>query len=165
MTNASGVVWKLNVVSFSSPIQAQVTSVQTKMTWEHFPIKVEQPNLQLNVIFKSIEEYLAFQAFVRLHQQDALQNDNLMVLNWPERNINAWTGVIKKFTGGYERFTYAPTASFSVDLVDSIASARTDLATIVDNNNAYWQSVIGYGSADGVLAPPTTREWEVAHGQ
>lgn len=165
VSSPQGGIWELNVTSFSSPMYGTIGSAQTKMTWQHFPIKVAQPQLQLQVIFRSIDEFILFQTFVRAHQLNALVSADLLTLNWPQRNINQWTGVVRGFRAGMDRFTYAPMASFEIDLVDSMASQRTELATMVDSDMYYWTSVVGVGSPDGMLAPPTPMEWRVATGQ
>lgn len=147
--------WSLNVIQFSSPIFGALSSAQTKTMAMHFPIRANQPEIQFDVIFPSENEYEQFQRFVRAHQQDALTNLNLLTLNWPERNINNWTGVIKIFQSGGKRFNFAPRASFAVDLVDSMVSSRIGL--VADELN--WRAIYGEGmGADSVLSPPTAEE-------
>lgn len=154
--------FKLNVISFSSPIFGSMSSAQTREMAVHFPIKSIQPELNLEVQFRSEEDYEDFQRFVRGHQQRALFNPNptnVVWLNWPERNIDNWTGVIKAFRAGGERFVFAPRASFIVDLIDSMVSARTDLSSIASSPNAIWGEGMGPGA---VLAPPTQAERDMA---
>lgn len=147
--------WKLNIIQFNSPIYNEVSSSQTKVMAMHFPIRCNQPEIQFNVQFRSENEYENFQRFVRAHQQDALQHANLVTLNWPERNINNWTGVIKKFQAGGKRFNFAPQASFTVDLVDSLVSSRMELVS----EGLLWQTIYGAGmGADSVLSAPTAFE-------
>ena len=153
--------FNLNVTSFSSPISNSVFTVQTKMMAMHFPVKIAQPELQLDVIFRSEVEFENFQRFVRSHQQHVLSSSaNLVWLNWPERNIDNWTGVIKKFTAGGQRFNPVPHASFVVSLVDSMVTRRTDLASM---GTVDWRAIAGQGmeqwySSDAMLAPPTAAE-------
>jgi hypothetical protein len=147
--------WKLNVTQFNSPIYNEVSTSQTKLMAMHFPIRCNQPEIQFNVQFRSENEYENFQRFVRAHQQDALQHANLVSLSWPERNINNWTGVIKKFRAGGMRFNFAPTATFTVDLVDSMVSSRMELVS----EGLLWQTIYGAGMGpDAVLSAPTAFE-------
>lgn len=154
--------FKLNVTSFSSPIFGTMTSAQTREMEVHFPIKSVQPELKLDVIFPSEEEYENFQRFVRGHQQRALYNpnpSNVIWLNWPERDIDNWTGVIKAFRAGGERFVFAPRCSFVVDLIDSMVSSRTDIASLVPSANTIFGEGMGPGA---ILAPPTQAERDMA---
>ena len=154
--------FKLNVLSFSSPIFGTMASAQTREMEMHFPIKSIQPELKLDVQFASEEEYEDFQRFVRGHQQRALFNPNpvnVVTLNWPERDIDNWTGVIKAFRAGGERWVFAPRASFIVDLIDSMVSSRTDIASLASS----WRTIFGEGMGPGaVLAPPTQAERDMA---
>jgi hypothetical protein len=146
--------WSLNATQINSPIYGQISSAQTKNMAMHFPIRCTQPEIQFDVVFPSENEYEQFQRFVRAHQQDALANLQLLTLNWPQRNINNWTGVIKSFQAGGKRFNFAPTASFSVDLVDSMVSQRIGLINDVLNV----ESIYGVGSRDGVLTQPSVNQ-------
>mgnify|MGYP003420295537 FL=1 len=154
--------YKLNVLSFSSPVFGTMSSVQTRYMEMHFPIKSIQPEIKLDVQFASEEEYENFQRFVRGHQQRALFNPNVgnvIWLNWPERGIDNWTGVIKAFRAGGERRVFAPRASFIVDLIDSMVSSRTDVASLASS----WRAIYGEGMGPGaVLAPPTQAERDLA---
>lgn len=155
--------WLLNVMSFSSPLTANFNSVQVKKMQHHFPIKVSQNDLQLSVMFSSEKDFESFQRFVRAHQQDAIATGRLVTLNWPERNINNWTGIIRKFVAGNQRFNYAPRAQFNVDLVDSMVSQRTELAAVGAN---LWQSIFGVGMGpDAILAPPSVDENAILRDQ
>ena len=150
--------YQLNVLSFSSPIFGSMASAQTREMAMWFPVKADQPELKLDVQFRSEEDFEDFQRFVRGHQQRVLFNPspiNTVWLNWPERNIDNWTGVIKAFKAGGERFVFAPRASFIVSLIDSMVSSRTDIASLVPN----WRTIYGEGMGPGaVLAPPTQDE-------
>lgn len=156
----TGGQWQLNVLTFSSPLYGTVTSAQTKTMAMHFPIKVTQPDVEFSVIFRSEGDYEGFQRFVRNHQQEALAKGagGLCTLNWPQRNIDNWTGVIKKFKAGGMRSNVAPRASFTVDLVDSMVSTRTDISTIP---NLFWETIFGRGMPDGVLGLPSALENQV----
>lgn len=154
--------WTMNVTNFQSGLYSQIDSAQVKLMTHHYPIKVTQPDITFNVIFSSEKQFETFQRFIRAVQQQALATVPAQLLNfmWPERNINNFTGVIKKFVAGGQRFNPAPQASFTVDLVDSFVSARTELA----NHNLLWETefVNGYliygGASDGVLGLPTQSE-------
>lgn len=138
----------LNVVSFSSPMYEETSSAQTKTMAVHFPIKMAQPSLQLDVVFSSELEYENFQRFIRNHQQQAVANTQLLTLIWPERSINNWTGVCKSFVGGGMRFNPMPHARLEIDLVGSMVSSRTEIASVAMN----WRAIYGgIGLPDGVL--------------
>lgn len=148
--------WKLNATNFSAPVHSEISSAQVKTMSMVFPIRVTQPDMRFSVQFTSETEYENFQRFVRRHQQQANLNAKLLTLNWPERNITNWTGIIKKFKAGGKRFNYAPRAEFVVDLVDSMVSQRMDLASL---GNVDWQSIYGLGMGpDAVLKPPSAAE-------
>lgn len=147
--------YKMNVTAFSSQVYSSINSAQTRTSSVHFPMKISQPDIQFDVVFPSQKDYEDFQRFVRSHQQQALHTSRLLTLNWPERNIFGWTGVIKQFRAGGERFTYAPRARFVVDLVNSMVSSRTELASMA----APWQTVYGaLGLLGSVLRLPTMAE-------
>lgn len=150
--------WELNVLTFSSPIHGTISTAQTKMMAHHYPIKCTQPEIQFSVVFPNEQTYESFQRFVRAHQQDALKTTRLVWLDWPERNINNWTGVIRQFKAGGMRFNPAPHATFVVDLVDSMVSARTDAASL---GPLLWRLIYGAGMGpDSVLGAPTLAEQE-----
>lgn len=150
--------FKLNVTSFSSPIFASLFSAQAQSMEMHFPIRAAQPELKLDVVFRNELEYEDFQKFVRGHQQRALFNPtatNVVWLNWPERNIDNWTGVIRQFKAGGERRNPAPHASFVIDLIDCMVSSRTDIASLVPT----WQTIFGMGMGpDAYMHAPTQAE-------
>lgn len=148
--------WVINVTNFQSGLSAQIDSAQVKLMTHHYPIKVTQPDITFNVVFSSEKQFEEFQRFIRAVQQQALATVPAQLLNfmWPERNINNFTGVVKKFVAGGQRFNPAPTASFTVDLVDSFVSSRTELA----NHSLLWEAVYGLGSPDGILNLPTQDE-------
>lgn len=143
--------YQLNVLSFSSPLYGTISSAQTRYQEQHFPIKALQPDLSLDVIFRNEQDYEDFQRFVRNHQLDAQANANLVTVNFPARNIDNYTGMIKQFKAGGMRYNFAPRASFQVDLVDSLLSTRTEVSTI----STLFTDIVGVGTSTGVLAPPT----------
>jgi len=142
--------WALNCVGFSSALFGQIASTQTRKMAMWFPIKMGQPEVKFDVIFPSESTYENFQNFVRSQQLVAVNNTQLITLNWPERNIINWSGVITKIEAGGQRFNIAPSTSVSVLLVDSMMSSRTSMASMA-LNGANWQTVAGFGSASGVL--------------
>jgi hypothetical protein len=144
----------MNVLQFSAPMFGTMMSAQTKKKVVYFPIKAQQPQLELDVIFASIADYLGFQAFVRATQLNALNNDIEpgITLWWPQRNITNWTGLIRGFQGGLDRFTYAPRARFTVDLIDCFVSTRITVAS----QAPLFDTVYGLGSPDGVFKIPAT---------
>lgn len=122
----------MNVLSFSSPIFGDMTSAQTRSQKQYFPIKAYQPEINFDVIFPSEKEYEAFQNYVRVNQvnsQSAQPGHVGVTLNWPQRSIINWTGVITKFKAGGMRRNYTPRASFQVQLVDSLVSNQTQMSS------------------------------------
>ena len=125
--------FNLNVLAFSSPMTSSINGVQTKQNKRWYPVKANQPELQLDVQFVSEKDYETFQDFVRNSQKWALNyatGSPMVYLNWPERNINNWSVIIKDFQSGGQRANPAPRARFSIDLVDSFVSEYTDQGSI-----------------------------------
>ena len=117
--------FRMNVVQFNSPVFGTLAAVQTRTMLQHFPIKANQPNIEFVVQFSSEREYETFQKFVKATQNYALGiGQESIVLNWPERGISNWSGVIKEFRAGGMRRNYAPRARFTVDLVTSMVSQK-----------------------------------------
>ncbi len=117
--------FRMNVLSYNSPVFGTMASVQTRTMLQHFPIKANQPEIQFDVQFSSEQEYERFQKFVKSTQNYALTvGQESITLNWPERGIDNWTGVIKEFRAGGMRRNYAPRARFTVDLVVSMVSKK-----------------------------------------
>jgi hypothetical protein len=133
LTAQNGTQFKLNVTQFRSPMSSQIDTSQTRKMLQHFPIRCGQPDIQFTVQFPSLDEKHRFQNFVRDHQVKALditQNlANDVTLFWPERNIENWTGYISSLKVIERRFDYAPTVTFGVDLVDSLMSQKTTIAS------------------------------------
>lgn len=122
--------FRLNVLSFSSPIFGSISGAQTRYMMQWYPIKANQPEVQFDVQFASELDYEKFQKFVRDSQTTSLNAPQPMVhLNWPERNINNWSGMITEFVAGGSRFNPAPRAQFIVSLVDSFVSKYTEIST------------------------------------
>ncbi len=149
-----GLSIELNCLQFSSPLMSSISSMQTRTSQRHFPVKANQHVADFLVQFRNEKEYEDFQQFVRDNQVDALRNGRTpgVQLWWPERNINNWTGVIKgPFRAGGMRFNPSPRAEFTVDLIDSMVSTRTFASSFAST----WQTIFGAGSPDGFLALPT----------
>jgi hypothetical protein len=153
--NCMGQTWQLNVVSFSSPINGQINTSQVNKMAIHFPIKVVQPTLDLSVQFFSESDYNSFQVFVRNHQQQVLAAPSattLVTLSWPERNIIAWSGVIKEFRAGGQRANFAPRASFTVDTAQNMVS---QVNWTLGSTAAPFSTIFGEGmGVDSVLNDP-----------
>lgn len=145
--------FKLNVTDFQSSLTATMMDAQTRKYMVYFPVKTQQPDIEFNVQFASINDYLGFQAFVRTTHLNALANslEPGITLWWPERNILNWSGVIRGFAGGLSRFNYAPRARFTVDLIDSLVSSRTQTTSTAP----LFDTIYGWGSSEGVMKPPT----------
>ena len=144
---------ELNCLQFNAPIVSSISSVQTRESQRHYPVKVNQHTADFLVQFSNEKDYENFQQFVRDNQVDALRNGRTpgVQLWWPERNINNWTGVIKgPFKAGGMRFNYSPRAQFTVDLIDSMVSTKTFVSSMA----ATFQTIWGWGSPDGFLSLP-----------
>ena len=156
-----GVKFKLNVTQFRSPMNASITSVQTRTMLQHFPIRSGQPDINFTIRFASLSDKHSFEGFVRKHQQETSQatkyNPKSITLWWPERNITNWTGYIVNYTVTERRFETAPTATFGVSLVDSMMSERTTIAT---NPLSVWR-ILGIpipdmkSTEDTIIIPPS----------
>lgn len=148
----------LNVTGFDSPLYESITSAQTRTMAVYFPVKMSQPNMQFDVQFTSQADFMNFQLFVCNSQQTALSTSTPVTLNWPERNINNFTGFIQKFQSGGAKALYAPTARFEVSLINSTVSTRTVVASVANP----WMTVYGLGLADGVLGQPSAGNTNLA---
>ena len=146
----------LNVVAFSSPITGMIESAQTRSLIHHFPIKALQPELEVEVMFRNENEYESFQLWVRNVQLDSQQNQASpgVTLWWPQRSIYNWTGVIKAFRAGGTRFNFMPRAKFIIDLVDSMVSSKTNLASWASGIPEIWGVNTPGGVMDAILQPP-----------
>lgn len=154
----------LKVLSFESPMTGEIVSVQTKEAVHHFPVRASQQALRLNVIFSSTQEYMRVQDFIRAAQMWAIRTveNPEIVLYWPERGINNWTGVIRDFRAGDERFNHAPKASIEFLLVDSMLSQKTWASSMGEDFRKFFESNMaplpdGYLDGDFVRPPSS---WE-----
>lgn len=119
---------ELYVTHFETVVTQSMPSIQTKTKQIHFPYKVNQPQIKFQVQFANEQDYESFQSFVRKHHLSAIgdgQGVKEITMKWPERGINSWTGFIRDFLAGGERFNPAPKAQFTVELVDSMISRKT----------------------------------------
>jgi hypothetical protein len=128
---STGGNFRLNVLAFSSPIFGSVNGVQTKNMKVWYPIKANQPEVSFDVQFMDEQDYEAFQKLVRDTQTWSLTAPRPMIhLDWPERNINNWSGMITEFVAGGMKGNPAPRAKFTVYLVDSYISQYSEVSTI-----------------------------------
>lgn len=134
-----GAEFKLNVTQFRSPMNADITTAQTRKMAQHFPIRAGQPDVQFTVQFRSIDDHHAFYNFVRDHQRNSQvadhtpsRNDNSGMVNlfWPQRGIKDWWGYITSLSVREARFDYAPRLTFGVMLVSSMLTERTYNASL-----------------------------------
>lgn len=135
----------LRVTQFSSSLTGAIVSSQTKYALHHFPIKADQQNMQFNVVFNGWPEYQRMQDYARKHMIRALTTvgNPEVVLNWPERNIVDWSGVIQTFRGGDERFNIAPKAQITLLLVDSMLSQKTWTSSFGEDYAKWFETDIG----------------------
>lgn len=123
--------FRLNVIAFSSPIFGSINGTQTKKQMQWYPIKSNQPEIEFEVQFASEKDYETFQEFVQNSQKWSLNAPRPMVhLNWPERNINNWSGIITQFEAGGRRADPAPKAKFTVYLFDNFIAQYTEMASL-----------------------------------
>ncbi|ASZ74705.1 hypothetical protein KHO57_gp199 [Mycobacterium phage Phabba] len=140
ITDYKGREFKMNVTQFRSPMQAQINSVQTRTMLAHFPIRSGQPDINFTVQYADLNDKHAFEGFVREHHVSTREDDNTEVnLWWPERNIVNWTGHIMGYSVTEKRFETAPSATFGVQLVKSLMSEKTTLAS----RGADWRKILG----------------------
>ena len=151
-----GITHKLNVLQFSAPLMASISTVQTRTKTQHFPIKVNQSEVSFLVQFSNEREFERFQDFVRRTQVSALINGRHpgVTLRWPERDIHNWTGVIKEFRAGGARFNFSPRAVFTVSLIDSMIAKRTFFSSIAVD----WQAWFSQNLGNTLLRLPTAIE-------
>ena len=146
----------LNVVSMYSPIQGEMNSGQTKSQIQYFPIKATQPNISFTVVFPSEQLWETWQAWVRQNMINAQRANTIsgnvgVTLNWPQRSIHNWSGVITDIVAGGWRRNVAPRATFEVQLVNSLVS---NVTTISSFGNAWMGIFSGGVSMDGLFALP-----------
>ena len=117
----------LHVTSFSTPLQGQISTSQTKKAQHHYPRKAGQQKLMLQCVFPSTQNYMDFQKFVRTSHTNAIgttSNPELSIW-WPERGMEGWSGVVTSIEAGDERFNHVPKAQVDMLLVDSLLSQKT----------------------------------------
>jgi len=157
----------LKVEGFRTPLTGNITSAQTKTMLQHFPIKSTQQSFQFDVITSSWAEMKALQDFVRGHQIKAMAGTTQhpeVLLWWPERGINNWSGFIEKMPAGDKRFNIAPRCTVDMFLVDSLLSEKTYGSSLASDFKSMFGNNIGAGAgnegwwgsspADGIT-PPT----------
>lgn len=150
----------LNVTNFDSPVYGEMNSAQTKSQMQYFPIKAFQPELVCDVIFPSEYLWEQWQTWVRQNMINS-QNSNAtgnpgVTLNWPQRNINNWTGIISAAKAGGMRWNYTPRTRVEFQLVASLVSNLG----VFSSFGSSWQSILGnnaVGSAvDSLFTLPET---------
>lgn len=152
--------FEMNVLQFRSPMNAEITSVQTRQKMDHHPIRCGQPDVQFTVKFISQNDKDIFERFVRRHQIQAQENrERWLKLNWPERGMDNWTGYINEYQVSVRRFDPAPEVTFGVSLVDSMMSRWTDVsswATPFVESMLNFQPLFNVWKLveDGIIAPP-----------
>jgi hypothetical protein len=143
----------LNVLSFDAPITGELNSAQTQTQIQYFPIKAFQMELICDVIFPSENLWQQWQAWVRQNMINA-QNSNAtgnpgVTLNWPQRNINNWTGIIPSAKAGGMRANYTPRTRVEFQLVVSLVS-NLDIFSSIGSG---WQGLFG-STTVGATADP-----------
>lgn len=129
----------------------EMNSGQTKTQVQYFPIKAFQPELVCDVIFNSEATWESWQAWVRTNMVNAQNSNNTgnpgVTLNWPERNINSWTGIIPAAKAGGMRRNYAPRTRVEFQLITSLVS---NLA-IFSSFGSAWQGIFGSTAVGSTL--------------
>jgi hypothetical protein len=141
----------LNVTDFDSPVYGEMNSAQTKSQVQYFPIKAYQPELVCNVMFPSEFLWEQWQTWVRQNMINS-QNSNStgnpgVTLNWPQRNINNWTGIIAAAKAGGMRQNYTPRVRVEFQLVASLVSNLGVFASF----GSVWQSITGSNAVGSVI--------------
>jgi hypothetical protein len=158
----------MNVLSMSSPVFGEMNSAQTKSQVQWFPIKAMQPEIQFNVIFPTENEWEDWQVFCRTNMVNSQGTNNTtgnagVTLNWPQRSINEWSGLITKTNAGGRRFNVAPRATFVVQLVNSLVSNSTNFGSF---GVSMWQAIFGAGSnTDTLLQLPEALASSLSSGR
>jgi hypothetical protein len=145
--------FNMNVLSMTSPVFGEMNSAQTKSQVQWFPIKAMQPEIQFNVIFPTEIEWEDWQVYTRINMVNAQSTNNTsgnagVTLNWPQRSIQEWSGLITKTNAGGRRFNVAPRASFIVQLVNSLVSNSTTFGSF---GVTMWQAIFGAGANTDTL--------------
>lgn len=155
MTCANVGTLKLKVVSFNSPMRGDMRSSQTKHTKHHWPIKASQQAFQMTIQFNGWDEYRVFQDFIRKHHVRAANNaqNPEVVINFPARNINNWSGMVRQLSAGDQRFNIAPQAQIELILVDSMLSAKTFTSSFGEAFSKFFYTDIPDPTT--IFVPPT----------
>jgi hypothetical protein len=146
----------LNVLSMYSPIQGEMNSGQTRSQIQYFPTKAGQPNIAFTVVFPTEQLWETWQAWVRQNMLNAQKanttsGDIGVTLNWPQRSIHNWSGVITDSIAGGWRWNVAPRVNVEIQLVNSLVSNVTTVSSFGNS----WQGIFFGGSnLDGLLALP-----------
>ena len=134
----------LNVVSFDSPISGEIRGVQTKSQVQYFPIKAFQPDLVCSVVFPSERVWEQWQEWARTNMVNSQKSNASgmpgVTLNWPERNINNWTGIIPSTKAGGMRYNYTPRTQVEFQLVVSLVSNLQVFQSFASNWQGLFQS-------------------------
>lgn len=163
----------VRVTRFTSPLTGTLNSAQVRLMEVHFPIKASQQTIQFQLQIASLQELQQIQDYVRSHHRSALASgadvaaDPLVYFNWPQRNINNWSGLILGIEAGGSRFEIATKINIQVMLVDSLLSTRvfssssgTPFSNIIGaEQKSPWPDGIipplGVVKDGGVTIPPT----------
>lgn len=139
----AGTLW-VNVTSFSTSLDGQVVSSQTKQALHHYPRKSTQPSVTFQIACRGTDEFMALQTFVRRHQKYALTSPRYpeIMLWWPQRGIRDWSGIVKRIEAGDRRFNTVPKVSLSFDLVDSLLSKKTWWSSVAQNFDQFFDTSI-----------------------
>jgi hypothetical protein len=144
----------LKVNRFTTQLIGDMRSSQTKTALHHYPIKGAHQLLVMECIFSNWDEYRSVQEYVRRHQIRALRTVQQpeVVLYWPERGIENWSGVIKTIAAGDERFNVAPTSSLEIQLIDSMISQKTWTSSFGEDFGKFFESAMNL--EDPWIVPP-----------
>ena len=133
----------LNVTTFDSPIYGEMNSAQVRSQVQYYPIKAYQPELVCEAVFPSEWLWEQWQSWVRQNMVNSQRSNSTgspgVTLNWPERDINNWTGIISTAKAGGMRRNYTPRTRIEFQLVASLVSNLGVFASF----GAAWQSVLG----------------------
>ena len=143
----------LNVVNMDAPIFGEMNSGQTQSKVQWFPIKSFQPELAVDVIFPNEALWQQWQSWVRQNMVNSQNSNNTgqpgVTLNWPQRNIYAWTAIIPSAKAGGLRFNYTPRTRIEFQTIRNLVS---ELA-VVASSGSEWQTLTQNGKASPNAAP------------
>ena len=152
----------LNVLSFDSPVFGEMNSGQARSAIQYYPIKAYQPELSCEVIFPSEVIWQAWQIWSRqnmINAQTAGTSNGSVSLNWPERSINDWTGIICATKAGGRRANYTPRTTVQFQLVISLVSTLGTFAAVGNAISGLTSGAVSGagangGTLDGVMVQP-----------